>query len=374
MRYQSSWNESDGPPEISRECQENLEATIHRSIELGINHIETARGYGTSEYQLGKVLPKLPREDILVQTKIGPKDTAEEFLKVFETSMNNLQLEYVDFLGIHGINLDSLLETTLKKGGTMEAVRQLQKEGRVRFVGFSTHGLESTITKAIRTGEFDYVNLHWYFVNTVNTPSIEAAADNDVGVFIISPSDKGGKLYEPSAKMAAMCSPLTPMAFNDLWCLTHGNVHTLSLGAARPSDFDEHMDAMALYDWREEVTAPIAARIQEECRRVLGDDWFNHWEEGIPDWNDLPGDINVWEILRLYNWAKAMDMTAFAKMRYNLLGNAGHWFPGQSAKQFNRRALRSALKYSRFRDRILEVLDEAEDLLRDQPKKRLSQS
>src|ERR1043166_1376566 len=60
MRYQFKWQ--DVPPkEIPPENQANLEATIHRAFELGINHIETARGYGTSEMQLGSVLPSLPR-------------------------------------------------------------------------------------------------------------------------------------------------------------------------------------------------------------------------------------------------------------------------------------------------------------------------
>ena len=56
MRYQFKWQ--DVPPaEIPPDNQRNLEATIHRSLELGINHIETARGYGTSEMQLGRLLP-----------------------------------------------------------------------------------------------------------------------------------------------------------------------------------------------------------------------------------------------------------------------------------------------------------------------------
>lgn len=68
MRYQHKWQDVD-PKEIPSAGQANLEATIFRALELGINHIETARGYGTSEMQLGRVLPRLPREKIIVQTK-----------------------------------------------------------------------------------------------------------------------------------------------------------------------------------------------------------------------------------------------------------------------------------------------------------------
>src|SRR6266571_4979919 len=86
MRYQFKWQDV-APNEIPADNQENLEATIHRALELGINHIETARGYGSSEMQLGRVLPKLPREKIIVQTKIAPFATQKEFFGTFDTSM-----------------------------------------------------------------------------------------------------------------------------------------------------------------------------------------------------------------------------------------------------------------------------------------------
>ena len=191
MRYQFKWQ--DVPPrEIPRKDQENLEACIHRALELGINHIETARGYGTSEMQLGNVLPKLPRDKIIVQTKVAPQATAKEFLKIFETSMKYLRLDHVDLLALHGINNQELLDWSLKKDGCLAAARRLQKEGRTRFVGFSTHATTDIILKAVNSGEFDYVNVHWYFVNDLNWAAIEAAHRLDLGVFIISPNDKGG--------------------------------------------------------------------------------------------------------------------------------------------------------------------------------------
>src|SRR6516165_9035742 len=103
MRYQFKWQDVK-PREIPAANQANLEACIHRALDLGINHIETARGYGTSEMQLGQVLPRLPREKIIVQTKVAPQPKAREFVRIFETSMDYLRLEYVDLLALHGIN------------------------------------------------------------------------------------------------------------------------------------------------------------------------------------------------------------------------------------------------------------------------------
>ena len=122
MRYQFKW-EDVAAEEIPPDNQANLEASIRRALDLGINHIETARGYGTSEMQLGRILPTLPRAKIIVQTKVSPKATTREFLRTFETSLRYLRLDHVDLLALHGINNRQLLHYALRKGGCVAAAR-----------------------------------------------------------------------------------------------------------------------------------------------------------------------------------------------------------------------------------------------------------
>lgn len=373
MRYQHKWQDVE-PAEIPPDNQANLEACIRRALELGINHIETARGYGTSEMQLGRILPQLPRHELIVQTKIAPFADPAEFRRTFEKSMAYLRLDYVDLLALHGVNNAELLDWSLRPGGCLEAARQLQREGRCRFVGFSTHATTDIILRAIESDGFDYVNLHWYFVNDLNWSAVEAATARDMGVFIISPNDKGGKLYTPPAKLVKLCAPLTPMQFNALYCLARPQVHTLSCGVARPSDFDEHVAALAWYDQAAEVVAPIEQRLRAEMDRKLGADWCRRWFEGVPEYVDVPGEVNIREILRLWTYAKSLDLVDWGKMRYNLLGQAEHWFPGEMAKAFDPAALRRSVAASPFADRIVDILREAHALLYEAPQQRLSQS
>jgi len=152
MRYQHKWQ--DVPlGEVPADNQANLEATIRRSVELGINHIETARGYGSSERQLGLVLPGLDRDRLIVQTKIPPHEDPTVFATEFDESLERLQLDRVDLLAIHGINNHELLWQSIRPGGCLAEARRLQAEGRVGWVGFSTHAPLDVILTAIGHGD-----------------------------------------------------------------------------------------------------------------------------------------------------------------------------------------------------------------------------
>ncbi|PSF38173.1 aldo/keto reductase [Aphanothece hegewaldii CCALA 016] len=373
MRYQYKWQ--DVPyQQIPDDNQLNLENTIRRAIDLGINHIETARGYGSSELQLGKILPKLPREKLIIQTKISPKSDVREFRRQFNQSFQFLNLDYIDLLGIHGINTPEILEETIRPGGCLDEAKKLQQQGKVRFIGFSTHASTETIIKTIETNQFDYINLHWYYIFQNNWPAISTAHKHDMGVFIISPSDKGGHLYNPPKKLVDLCSPLSPMVFNDLFCLSHPQVHTLSLGAAKPSDFDEHLRTIKLFNKADQILPPILEKLEAEAIKCLGKEWFKTWRLGLPTYQETPNNINIPTILWLRNLVLAYDMVEFAKARYNLLGNGGDWFPGEQAAKVKKLDLSKCLAKSPHGKIIPDLLADTHRLLQAESVQRLSSS
>lgn len=382
MRYQDGW--TDKPlAEVDQKIHENLIATIDHSIKVGCNHIETARGYGVSERQLGTVLPNYPREDLIVQTKIGPEDDPATFTANFMDSLDRLNLDHVDLLAIHGINNDETLKQSIRQGGCLDAARELQKKGLCKHVGFSTHGPLRIILEAINAdprgsaSAFDYVNVHWYYIFRRNWPAIQRANELDMGVFIISPSDKGGKLYDPPPEWTEACDPIHPMVFNDLWCLARPEVHTLSLGAARPSDYDLHIEAVELMDRTSELVPPIDVALTEMMRARTG---LNHPEgmnAGLPEPEDTPGGLNLEVMLWLRHLAVGWGMETYGKMRFNLLGNGGHWFPGvavNSADQIDAKKIAAALEGSPYAEVIPSLAKESFDRLGGEKVKRASES
>jgi hypothetical protein len=83
--------------------------------------------------------------------------------------------------------------------------------------------------------------------------------------------------------------------------------------------------------------------------------------------------MNIPVILWLRNLALAYDMVDYAKMRYNLLGNASHWFPGNKADRVRELDLRHCLRQSPHADKIPALLEDAHRLLGGQEVQRLSQ-
>lgn len=311
---------------------ENVQQTIEKALSLGINHLETARGYGDSEAYLGKAIKaglSVPRNQIYITTKIPPTPDADTMRRYIDESLNRLNLDYLDCLGIHGLNTWQHLEWVQSKNGCMQAVEEALNDGRVRHIGFSTHGSLDVILAAINTDFFEFVNLHYYYFFQHNAPAIQLATEKDMGVFIISPADKGGKLYTPPQTLKELCYPFTPLNLNYRFLLSDNRINTLSIGPAKP---EELVISPELFDSPNELTKAeidIFEKLENQQNDVLLTDKCSQCYDCLP----CPENIHIPEVLRLRNLALAYDMKDYGEYRYGMFENAGHWFPGMKANR-----------------------------------------
>ena len=322
MRFKHGW---DQPREIiPQDTLDQCRETIQEALAQGINLIETAYGYIKSEHAYGLVLNdelKLKRESYFLMTK-GSPNTAGEVRKMVSHQLKALKTDYFDFYAWHGMNTLELMELACAKGGPVEELLKLKEEGVIKHVGFSTHAPLEVIIKAIETDLFDFVNLHYYYFFQRNKAAIDLAESKDMGVFIISPNDKGGQLSNPPQKLIDLTAPLHPIQWNSRFCLSHSSVHTLSFGLPVTVRF-EHINGIF------PAPSPFSSddvRIKQIMdNQKLLDPYAGF--DGYELIND-PSGLNIPEILRFRTLWKCYDMKDFGLYRYNMFQEKGHWFPG----------------------------------------------
>lgn len=323
MRFKHGWDE---PRDIipNKTFEECLNA-VKLAFDAGINHIETAWGYKKSETVYGKVLNEelfVPRNSYYLMTKGSPA-TADATYEMVENQLRALQTDYFDFYGWHGINTNDILQQTCKTGGPIEALLKLKEEGVIKHVGFSTHGPTNTIVEAIETGLFEFMNLHYYYFNQHNYKAVQAAQENDLGVFIISPNDKGGQLFKAPQKVKNATAPLSPIQWNSRFCLQNPAIHTLSFGITEPKHFEEMKGIFS----KPSIWNKTDQQIKEKLDSFVKDDIYAEYE-GFNLLDD-PSGINIQEVLRLRKLWKCYDMKSYGKYRYKVFLEKSHWYPGQ---------------------------------------------
>ncbi|MBW4674887.1 MAG: aldo/keto reductase [Desmonostoc geniculatum HA4340-LM1] len=311
---------------------ENAQQTIEQALALGINHLETAKGYGKSQEYLGRALKaglSVPRTKLHVTTKIPATADADTMRRCIDESLEQLQIDYLDCLGIHGLNTWQHLEWVQAKNGCMQAVDEAIADGRVRHVGFSTHGSLELIQAAINTDFFEFVNLHYYYFFQRHAPAIQLAAEKDMGIFIISPADKGGRLYTPPQTLKDLCQPYSPLELNYRFLLADDRITTLSVGPANPEELIEPLQVAERDNQLtlEEISA--FERLENQQKIALATDKCSQCYACLP----CPENINIPEVLRLRNLAVAYNMADYGRYRYGMFENADHWFPGMKANR-----------------------------------------
>ena len=326
MRFKDGWN----PPRtyLPSDSVRNCIEITRQALALGINHIETAHGYMKSENLYGLALKELgtPRESFKMMTKGAPM-TGEETRALVEEQLDSLNLDYLDFYGWHGINNEERLKAAVKSGGPVEVLHRLREEGLIRHVGFSTHGSLEIILQALNTNLFSFVNLHYYYFFQRNILALQLARKKDIGVFIISPNEKGGLLWKPSKKVKETCHPLTAIEFNGRFCLSHPEITTLSMGIHEPEHFAQNLSILNEQDYSSPGMLDIQAKMDISLSKISS--LCTLCGECLP----CPEEINIPEVLRFHNLLEAYNMKDYGEFRYNMFEGEGHWFPGNFASK-----------------------------------------
>ncbi|MFD8379711.1 aldo/keto reductase [Streptomyces sp. NPDC059679] len=179
---------------------------LHRAIDLGVNFIDTARGYGESERIVGQVVRERAGtgDDVLVATKVPPKnrvwpapdglDPADTFpgahiRESLETSLRTSGLDYFDVLQFHVWS-----DEWLGRGDWLETIAELKQEGKIRLFGVSINDHEPDNALALVTsGAVDSVQVIYnIFDQSPAEALLPACVEHGVGVIVRVALDEGG--------------------------------------------------------------------------------------------------------------------------------------------------------------------------------------
>ena len=143
--------------------QEVADRALEVLLETGVNHIDTAPSYGSSELRIGPWMDA-HREDFFLATKTDER-TFESARRQIASSLERLRVDQVDLLQLHNLVEPSEWETTFGPEGVLKAAVEARDEGLTRFIGVTGHGPTAPAMhmRSLEEFEFDSVLLPWNY-------------------------------------------------------------------------------------------------------------------------------------------------------------------------------------------------------------------
>jgi predicted aldo/keto reductase-like oxidoreductase len=165
---------------IQKVSQEDAVEVVKHVINQGVDFIDTAHGYTTSEERIGLALKQVDKQ-IYISSK-SPARTAEGLLEHLELSFKRLQVDKIDIYNCHGINNFKDYEKITGPGGALEGLKQARDKGLIDFLGITSHKLE-VLEQAVSDGYFDTILVcHGFLEPKAEEKVVPMAVENDIGI------------------------------------------------------------------------------------------------------------------------------------------------------------------------------------------------
>jgi len=167
-------------------------------LEHGVNHIDTAAGYGNSELRIGPWMPR-HRDDFFLATKTGER-TYEGARDGIRRSLERLQTDHVDLIQLHALVHPDEWDQALSPGGALDAAVEAREEGLARHIGVTGHGwtIAAMHHRSLERFDFDSILMpwNWYAAHHETYPAdfqrtLTLARERDVAVQIIKSVARG---------------------------------------------------------------------------------------------------------------------------------------------------------------------------------------
>jgi len=275
-------------------------AVIHRAIDYGLNYIDTAHCYmdGYNEIVVGKVL-KTRRKETFIATKVH-NDSVDKMMASIEASLKSLQTDYVDVIQLH--NLKEVSQ--IKDERAMEALQRMKKEGKARYIAFTTHRNQIELIKAAIPMNFYDVILVAYNFKSPKELGIVIQDAAKAGIGIVGMKTQAGG-YQ-NHKMGN----LSPHQASLKWVLQNPGVATTIPSMVTYGQLDENIQVMgSKMGWRDRKTLhkydqsidSVFCRMCDDCQGTC------------------PKGVDVLDVNRCLMYAEGYRDTGLAHSQYQTI-------------------------------------------------------
>ena len=265
---------------------------VNACMEQGISYLDTARGYTISEEYFGEAI-KGNRDKWIIATKSMAR-TYDAMKADIETSLKNLQTDYIDLYQIHNIKKEEDFETCFGENGAYKALAEAKTEGKIGHIGATAHGTDA-FARLIREYE-DKIETMMFPFNIVESQGVELmkeCREKNIGFIAMKPM-AGGNLDDTKLALRYI--------FNNPDC----TIAIPGMGSA----------AEVLSNASDEVFQPLSDEDKETCAKIckeLGSQFCRRCEYCAP----CPQGINIPANFLFVNYLRKYDLADWARARYH---------------------------------------------------------
>ena len=273
-----------GAPRGREVSDEQAERILNAVLDAGINFIDTSIDYGVAEERIGKYISHR-RSEYFLASKCGclagdlvnnppPAREGQRFPHVFtaqnvtqgvEQSLARMKTDYLDLVQFH--SSPSVHE--MQEHGGLQALQDLQKAGKVRFIGVS--GTIPNLKEQIDTGVFDAFQIPYSAMQREHEVLIEEASKAGAGIVIRGGAAKGGpgkeegEFWETWQRVGIddLLGGMTRMEFILRFTYSHPDLDTTIVGTVNPDHLQDNIDAL--------LKGPLTREIYEEAKKRLAE-------------------------------------------------------------------------------------------------------
>lgn len=296
------------------------EKMLDIAYEAGINYFDTAFPYhnGDSEPFVGRVLSKYPRDTYFLATKLPCWliNTLEEAKRMFESQLQRLQKDYIDFYLLHSLSKDTWEK--IRDLGIIEYLEEEKAKGRIRFLGFSFHDDYEVFEDIINYKDWDFCQIQLNYMDTLYQAGLkgyELTEKKNIPVIIMEPL-KGGLLANLPKEANSLYKSIRPSASTASWAFrwvaSLPNVKVVLSGMSTEEQLDDNLKTFENFEKiSPEESIAINKASENLKKRVFNGCTGCKYCMPCPMGVDIPGNFRLWNRYGIYRDKKD------AKWQYN---------------------------------------------------------